>query len=376
MYAAPRVDIPELLVVRKQFIAKYGKKFHENAMSNAGGILNERVVTKLSVQPPAAYLVQTYLEQICEKFEVDWSPTTRLSATQMGEPMAPPSGFSVPIGQGTGLGHIAHTGMTVNGDDEITYDGGQSLPPPLAPGASSAKSDFSEENYHLPSPPGASNPPPMVPPPAPGTTTSNGTTNKDDDDDDDEIDNGEAGESSQPQQQRHREADTDEEAVATAVGVAVAENHPKPLVEGEHAREGAVDANNKDNDNNNKDNNKDNNKGIDLQTIKRSQQPTPTSTLCCTSQRSSSVRTLARRHTIPDETQHPSQQPVRNKKEGVNLARVRFQRSCHRCYWTPRVGRRASLFASLDCQHSSSKHLHHRVSERSPSTRFFFVKFL
>lgn len=187
MYAAPRVDIPELLVIRKQFIAKYGKKFDENAMSNAGGILNERVVTKLSVQPPAAYLVQTYLEQICEKYQVDWSPTIRLSAEQMGEPMAPPSGFSVPIGQGTGLGHVAHTGMTVTGDDEITYDGGQSLPPPLAPSASSTKGDFNEAKYNMPSAPGASNPPPpLVPPPAPSTVNTTGTTNKGDDDDDDQ----------------------------------------------------------------------------------------------------------------------------------------------------------------------------------------------
>lgn len=73
IYAAPRVDIPELQIIRKQFRAKYGKKFEEDALNNVGGVLNERVVTKLSVQPPAAYLVQTYLEQICDKYEVDWS---------------------------------------------------------------------------------------------------------------------------------------------------------------------------------------------------------------------------------------------------------------------------------------------------------------
>ena len=103
-YAAPRVDIPELAIIRKQFRAKYGKKFEEDAMNNAGGVLNERVVTKLSVQPPAAFLVQTYLEQICDKYEVEWSPTHRLTAEEMGEPMAPPVGFSVEIAQGTGLG--------------------------------------------------------------------------------------------------------------------------------------------------------------------------------------------------------------------------------------------------------------------------------
>lgn len=200
MYAAPRVDIPELLVVRKQFTAKYGKKFDEQAMGNVGGILNERVVTKLSVQPPAAYLVQTYLEQICEKYEVDWSPNYRLSAEQMGEPMAPPSGFSVPIGTGTGLGHVAHTGMTVSGEDDVTYNEGLYLPPPQAPtngsnsSASAAKTDNSD--FYIPTAPGASNPPPIVPPPVVrgpepmvpppvvrGPESTNDDINKGDDDD-------------------------------------------------------------------------------------------------------------------------------------------------------------------------------------------------
>mmetsp|Transcript_25689 Transcript_25689/g.60218 ORF Transcript_25689/g.60218 Transcript_25689/m.60218 type:complete len:315 (-) Transcript_25689:196-1140(-) len=173
MYAAPRVDIPELLVIRKQFTAKYGKKFDENAMGNIGGILNERVVTKLSVQPPAAYLVQTYLEQICEKYEVDWSPNYRLSAEQMGEPMAPPSGFSVPIGQGTGLGHIAHTGMTVNGEDDGTGDIGQSLPPPEAPNSCGSNPNSDKSEFVIPTAPGASNLPPMAPPSEENTNNGN-----------------------------------------------------------------------------------------------------------------------------------------------------------------------------------------------------------
>lgn len=184
MYAAPRVDIPELLVVRKQFISKFGKKFDENAMGNVGGILNERVVTKLSVQPPAAYLVQTYLEQICEKYEVDWTPNYRLSAQQMGEPMAPPSGFSVPIGQGTGLGHVAHTGMTVNGDDVTISE--NTLPPPQT------------NDFQLPTAPVQSierepsvPPAPMVPPSTLGSETTNSkddTKGNDGDDNDDDVD--------------------------------------------------------------------------------------------------------------------------------------------------------------------------------------------
>jgi len=183
MYAAPRVDIPELLVIRKQFTAKYGKKFDEDAMGNVGGILNERVVTKLSVQPPAAYLVQTYLEQICEKYEVDWSPNCRLSADQMGEPMAPPSGFSVPIGQGTGLGHVAHTGMTVNGEDDVTDDGGQSLPPPHAPNNFGSDPNTDKSEFVISSAPGASNLPPMAPPSVRGSETKNEDIDKDDDKD-------------------------------------------------------------------------------------------------------------------------------------------------------------------------------------------------
>jgi len=195
MYAAPRVDIPELSTIRKQFTAKYGKVFDENAMGNVGGVLNERVVTKLSVQPPAAYLVQTYLEQICEKYEVEWSPNYRLSADQMGEPMAPPSGFSVPIGQGTGLGPqvIAHTGMTVTGGEDLAYEGGQPMPPPQAPGGGnsidkSKGGDIDESDINIPMAPGTSKgcstgveqPAPLAPPDS--KTTSSDEAGKDDED--------------------------------------------------------------------------------------------------------------------------------------------------------------------------------------------------
>jgi hypothetical protein len=110
IWACDRVDIPELAQIRKQFRAKYGKTFEENALNNVGGILNERVVSKLSVQPPAAYLVQVYLERICEQYEVSWKPKVPLSADQMAAPMAAPVGYSVQVAGGTGLGTVT-TGM-------------------------------------------------------------------------------------------------------------------------------------------------------------------------------------------------------------------------------------------------------------------------
>lgn len=140
MWASQRVDIPELVMIRKQFRAKYGKGFEEAAFENIGGILNERVVMKLSYDPPAAYLVQTYLERICTQFEVDWAPTIKLSVDQMIEPMAPPVGYSVVAAQGTGLGPVnpytqeATTGQ-LNADDEINYEKQNGGIPPTLPEA-------------------------------------------------------------------------------------------------------------------------------------------------------------------------------------------------------------------------------------------------
>lgn len=128
IWAADRVDIPELTTVRKQFKAKYGKKFEEDALNNVGGILNERVVSKLSIEPPAAYLVQVYLERICEQFEVDWKPKNPVPAEKLAEPMEAPVGYSVQYAGASGFGEVPSvTTGTVDVDQEISYfKGGKS----------------------------------------------------------------------------------------------------------------------------------------------------------------------------------------------------------------------------------------------------------
>eukprot|EP00563_Minutocellus_polymorphus_P020551 CAMPEP_0197720048 /NCGR_PEP_ID=MMETSP1434-20131217/3537_1 /TAXON_ID=265543 /ORGANISM="Minutocellus polymorphus, Strain CCMP3303" /LENGTH=369 /DNA_ID=CAMNT_0043304847 /DNA_START=260 /DNA_END=1369 /DNA_ORIENTATION=+ len=103
IWSADRVDIPELQEIRKQFRYKYGKKFEEACLNNVGGMLNERVVAKLSVQPPSAYLVQTYLEKIADEFKVDWKPAVKLGAEDLSAPMVAPIGYSVQVAPGTGL---------------------------------------------------------------------------------------------------------------------------------------------------------------------------------------------------------------------------------------------------------------------------------
>lgn len=103
IWASNRVDIKELGEIRKQFKSKYGKQFDMDAFENRYNVCNERVVAKLSVQPPTAFLVQTYLEKIADQFEVDWKPANRLKPEQLAEPMAAPIGYSVQVAPGSGL---------------------------------------------------------------------------------------------------------------------------------------------------------------------------------------------------------------------------------------------------------------------------------
>lgn len=103
IWASNRVDIKELVEIRKQFKSKFGKQFDAECFENKNNICNERIVAKLSVQPPTAYLVQTYLEKIADQFDVDWKPANRLKPDQMAEPMAAPVGYSVKIAPGSGL---------------------------------------------------------------------------------------------------------------------------------------------------------------------------------------------------------------------------------------------------------------------------------
>jgi vacuolar protein sorting-associated protein IST1 len=216
IWASQRVDIDELAMVRKQFRAKYGKQFEEAALRNTGHVLNERVVQKLSIQPPAAYLVQTYLERICEQFQVDWTPQVRLSAQQAVEPMAAPTGFSVVAAQGTGLGPDSHVLPSSSSDhhNQNKEDGpaGNNIPPVDFPNhllpvvqaqpyvvppptttqaPQSQPDDFAEVDIYVP-------PPPPAAAAANGTATSPITldpqiTHKDDQDENDDKDGGGTG---------------------------------------------------------------------------------------------------------------------------------------------------------------------------------------
>jgi len=133
IWASNRVDVKELNEIRKQIRSKFGKAFDSDAYENKDNICNERVVAKLSVQPPSAYLVQTYLETIADQFNVAWSPKNKLKAGELAEPMAAPVGYSVNVAPGTGLVPVNAYPAEEETASDVVSEMGESIggsPPP------------------------------------------------------------------------------------------------------------------------------------------------------------------------------------------------------------------------------------------------------
>ncbi|CAH0484474.1 unnamed protein product [Peronospora farinosa] len=94
IWSASRTEIPELLEVKKQLTKKYGRDFEAAAIRNVDKCVNERVIQKLSVHPPSAFLVISYMQEIAKEFKVDWEP----DEVQVVDPLAPipaPTGTTV-----------------------------------------------------------------------------------------------------------------------------------------------------------------------------------------------------------------------------------------------------------------------------------------
>lgn len=75
IWCSSRLEVAELQEVCRQLTKKFGKPFAERAAANEGGVVNERLVNKLSVSPPSAYLVVSYLQEIAKEYNVTWTPT-------------------------------------------------------------------------------------------------------------------------------------------------------------------------------------------------------------------------------------------------------------------------------------------------------------
>ncbi|KAI7822352.1 regulator of Vps4 activity in the MVB pathway-domain-containing protein [Gamsiella multidivaricata] len=84
IYAAPRSEVKELLLVRDQLTAKFGRDFATNAMENKDESVNPRIIQKLKVQTPDPYLVNRYLEEIARAFKVSWTADPEMDHQLIG----------------------------------------------------------------------------------------------------------------------------------------------------------------------------------------------------------------------------------------------------------------------------------------------------
>ena len=105
IWASRRCEVPELKEVAFQLELKYGEDFANAARTNACECVNARVLHKLGVAPPSAYLVVKYLSAIAKEHQVDWTePDLGVEADDMANMAMPgPSGFSVPVAPGSNL---------------------------------------------------------------------------------------------------------------------------------------------------------------------------------------------------------------------------------------------------------------------------------
>lgn len=78
VYAAPRVDVQELTIIRDQLIMKYGKDLNDNCNLHPHDHVNPRVliinqiIHKLSITTPDSLLVTQYLKTIAQAYQVEW----------------------------------------------------------------------------------------------------------------------------------------------------------------------------------------------------------------------------------------------------------------------------------------------------------------
>lgn len=148
IYCARRVQIPELEKIRKQLIKKYGKEFAQRAERNVDACVNERIIHKLSVQPPNAFLVVNYLKEIAKQYGVDWEPEEPVSKTGA---MPTPTGFSVKPSPAAGFQNL-YKPASQGAEPTFTPGTNQTAPP----------STKTQDTTGLPSVPGGTGG--MVPP--------------------------------------------------------------------------------------------------------------------------------------------------------------------------------------------------------------------
>ncbi len=128
LYAAGRVEVPELDRIREQLEYKYGRDFVDVTSDLGKAYVDASLIVKLAMRTPDGQLVNNYLLAIAQIFNIQWEPPSPREA----ENATPPSSSSV-TGNPAGA-------MLSGGDD--------TAPPPYSP-----------DLGHVPPPPRRSSPP-------------------------------------------------------------------------------------------------------------------------------------------------------------------------------------------------------------------------
>jgi len=131
IWASPRLstDCQELKAVSDQLILKYGKEFGQQARSNTNQTVNERLIHKLSPDPPPKILVERYLIEIAKNYNVAFEPDPEVMMSE-GIPSIDSKEFEALGNPGLGFENMNPGGGS-------NYSGGPPPPPPSGPGGNS-----------------------------------------------------------------------------------------------------------------------------------------------------------------------------------------------------------------------------------------------
>ncbi|XP_039294464.1 IST1 homolog [Nilaparvata lugens] len=147
LWVAPHLfaDVSEMKVISDQLTVKYGKKYAEACRLSAVDTVSEKLKNKLSIHAPPKLLVEKYLVEIANSYNIKYEPDPQIMRED---------------GQTKGLDALLFDGVPNDLSDKMMPPQppgfvGYPQHPPLPP------SDFHPFNY--PSVPGATSKPPSAP---------------------------------------------------------------------------------------------------------------------------------------------------------------------------------------------------------------------
>lgn len=118
LFAAGRIDAPELDRIKEQFEAKFGKEFVDVNSEVGKTTVEPSLVVKLGIRTPDVKLVDRYLAAIAQIFNVNWQPPEAfIDESSSKTAQTPTMDFTTPPPPYTPeLAHIAPQSVTPGED--------------------------------------------------------------------------------------------------------------------------------------------------------------------------------------------------------------------------------------------------------------------